>query len=146
MFTAEDFAEFLKSIHTRTEPKEQAFLWSPAMFDPSLSTETRRGKDNITGMYGLWWDNDGGGITWQAFASMFPRCAMIIYRDSYNSTPEREKYRVVMPSTCALTMSVHDEIMRQFTGDVAEQRLLQQAATGEAIETARQAKRNGSRL
>jgi hypothetical protein len=108
----ENFAEFLRDLHDRSVAKNEAFLWSPAIFDPERSNETSRGLANITAIWGLWLDNDGGDLDINEFASIFPHLKMVIY-NSASSTPKNPRWRVVIPTTCAMTIDVHNEIMEQ---------------------------------
>ena len=107
-----DFVEFLRGLHIRSVAKNEALLWSPAIFDPDKSAETSRGLVNITAIWGLWLDNDGGDIDIKEFVDIFPHLKMVIY-NSASSTPTNPRWRVVIPTTCAMTIDVHNEIMAQ---------------------------------
>ena len=134
--STEDFVEFLKQLHTRMVAKKDAFLWTPAEFNPDLTPDTSRGLGNITAMYGCWFDNDGNGISHEDFAQFFPHLAMIAY-NSASSTKAHVKYRVVIPTTCALTREVHDDIMGQLMavlnrkGYFSKQQLAKREAKGD---------------
>jgi hypothetical protein len=60
------------------ERKEANGLISPSIFDASLSDDTNRGRANIRAIWGIWLDNDGGDLTHQEFARLFPRLRMVI--------------------------------------------------------------------
>ena len=75
----EAFVDGLRYFHQFTyERKEANGLISPSIFDPSLSDETSRGLANIRAIWGIWLDNDGGDLTHQEFARLFPRLRMVI--------------------------------------------------------------------
>jgi hypothetical protein len=97
------------------ERKEANGLISPAIFDPTLSDETKRGLANIRAVWGIWLDNDGGDLTHQEFARLFPRLRMVIF-NSYSSTREKPRWRVFIPTTIAMPIAAHraigDQIMR----------------------------------
>jgi hypothetical protein len=107
-----DFVQWLAELHGREVAKEDAFLWSPAEFDPNKATGTCRGLANITAIWGVWLDADGGDLSIDEFAAMFPHLTMVIY-NSYSSRPEAPRWRVVIPSTCAMTIDVHADIVGQ---------------------------------
>jgi hypothetical protein len=107
-----DFIEFLRNLHTRSVAKENAWLWSPAEFESKAGVETGRGLENITAVHGVFLDNDGGDITPVEFAAMLPHLIMVIH-NSASSTPNRVKWRAIIPTTCAMTIDVHREIMLQ---------------------------------
>ena len=50
---------------------------------------------------GIWLDNDGGDLTHQEFARLFPRLRMVI-SNSYSSTAEKPRWRVFIPTTIAM--------------------------------------------
>ena len=107
-----DFVEWLRDVHGRVVPKNDAFLWSPAEFDPDRIEDTCRGVANITTIWGVWMDNDAGDLTSDEFAAMFPYLTMVI-SNSFSSTPEAPRWRAVIPTTCAMTADVHAEIIGQ---------------------------------
>jgi hypothetical protein len=102
----------MRDLHDRALAKGDAFLWSPAEFDPNKVPETCRGLANITAIWGTWLDMDGGDLSIDEFTAMFPHLAMVIYNSS-SSTPEAPRWRVVIPTTCAMTIDVHADIVRQ---------------------------------
>ena len=109
---AADFIGFLRDLHNRTVAKEDAWLWSPSEFEAKAGVETGRGLDNITAIHGVFLDNDGGDLSPEEFAAMFPHLIMVIHNSS-SSTPDHLKWRVIIPTTCAMTIDVHREIMLQ---------------------------------
>jgi hypothetical protein len=87
-------------------------LISPAIFDPTLSDETKRGLENIRAIWGIWLDNDGGDLTFREFARLFPRLRMVIV-NSYSSTREKPRWRVFIPTTIAMPIAAHRAIIEQ---------------------------------
>lgn len=110
--SAMNFIEFLRVAHTRHVAKENQWLWSPAEFEAKPGVETGRGLANITAIHGVFLDNDGGDLTPDEFATMFPDRMMVIHNSS-SSTPDHPKWRAIIPTTCAMTIQVHHEIMAQ---------------------------------
>lgn len=110
--TASTLIEFLRDLHTRTVAKSDAWLWAPADFEAKAGVKTGRGLDNIKAIYGVFLDNDGGDLSPREFAAMFPDLMMVIHNSS-SSTPDRVKWRAIIPTSCALSIEVHREIMLQ---------------------------------
>ena len=81
--------------------KEANGLISPGIFDCMLTDETKRGLANIRVVWGIWLDNDGGDLTHQEFARLFPRLRVVIC-NSYSSKPEEPRWRVFIPTTVAM--------------------------------------------
>jgi hypothetical protein len=110
---AEAFIDGLRLIHgVEVSSKKANGLISPAIFDPSLSEETKRGLDNIRAVWGVWLDNDGGDLTPDEFARMFPRLRMAIF-NSYSSTCTAPRWRVFIPTTCAMSIAAYKAIVGQ---------------------------------
>jgi hypothetical protein len=107
-----DFIEFLRDLHTRNVAKPDAWLWSPAEFEQKAGVSTGRGLANITAIHGVFKDNDGGDLSPDEFAAMFPYLMMVIHNSS-SSTLDHSKWRAIIPTTCAMTIDVHKEIMLQ---------------------------------
>ena len=57
-------------------------------------------------------NNDGGDLSPDDFAAMFPHLMMVIHNSS-SSTPDAQRWRAIIPTTCAMTIEVHEEIMLQ---------------------------------
>jgi hypothetical protein len=111
-FAASDFIEWLRDLHSREVGKENAWLWSPAEFEEKTGINTGRGLANITAIWGVWLDNDGGELAFDEFAVMFPHLMMVIHNSS-SSAPDAPRWRAIIPTTCAMTIDVHREIMSQ---------------------------------
>jgi hypothetical protein len=87
-------------------------LFSPAIFDPSLCAKTGRGLGNVIATNGIYLDNDGGGMSHQQFAALFPTLRFIIY-NSFNSTEKNPRYRVHIPTTGFMTKEAYEAITRE---------------------------------
>ena len=111
-FAASDFIDWLRDLHSREVEKGDAWLWSPAEFEDKAGISTGRGLANITAIWGVWLDNDGGDLAPDEFAAMFPHLMMVIH-NSASSTPDAPRWRAIIPTTCAMTIDVHREIMSQ---------------------------------
>jgi hypothetical protein len=107
-----DFAAWLRDLHDRVAPKSDAFLWSPAEFEPNMASDTSRGLANIKAIWGIWLDCDGGDLRPDEFAAMFPHLTIVTY-NSASSTVELTRWRAVIPTTCAMTIDVHRDILMQ---------------------------------
>ena len=107
-----DFVAWLRDLHDRIIPKNDAFLWSPAEFDPDMASDTSRGLANIKAIWGIWLDCDGGDLRPDEFAAMFPYLTLVMY-NSASSTKVAPRWRAVIPTTCAMTIEVHRDILMQ---------------------------------
>jgi hypothetical protein len=109
----DSFIDFLQSLHGRVVAKEDSGLFSPAYFDPAKVEETSRGLDNICYLRGIWFDNDGGDLTPDTFADLFPYLRVVVWNTS-SSTAEKPRWRAFIPTTCAMSRDVHRLLMQQF--------------------------------
>jgi hypothetical protein len=109
----EAFIDGLRYFHQfACERKEMNGLISPSIFDPSLSDDTSRGLANIRAIQGIWLDNDGGDLSHQEFARLFPRVRMVI-TNSYSSTAQEPRWRVFIPTTIAMPIAAYKAIGEQ---------------------------------
>jgi hypothetical protein len=109
----EAFIDGLRYFHQFAyESKEMNGLISPSIFDPSLSDETRRGLANVRAIWGIWLDNDGGDLTHDNFARLFPRLRMVII-NSYSGTAAKPRWRVFIPTTIAMPIVAYRAITEQ---------------------------------
>jgi len=77
--------------------KEDNLLFCPSVFDPTLSSETDRGLDNVLYANGVWLDFDGGDLTHKQLAAMFPFLRILVF-NSYSSTKKLPRFRVYIPT------------------------------------------------
>jgi hypothetical protein len=109
----EDLISLMREEHAREIPcKDFNHLICPASFDPDQAAETDRGLANIVSLRGIWLDNDGGDLSYDEFALMFPALRMVIY-NTFSSTAVKPRWRVFVPTTCMMTIDAHREIIDQ---------------------------------
>lgn len=106
------FIAHLRDLHGRVVAKEEAGVFAPAHFDPDKAEETSRGLANVTHVRGIWLDNDGGDLTPDAFADLFPYLRVVTWNTA-SSTPETPRWRAFIPTTYAMSIEVHRLIMAQ---------------------------------
>ncbi len=107
------FIAGLRSLHGRTFlHKEDSGLISPAHFDPDMSDATARGLANVRLVRGVWLDNDGGDLSPDAFAALFPALRIACW-NTFSSTPERPRWRAFIPTTQAMSKKVHQLVLQQ---------------------------------
>ncbi|MDX3806345.1 DEAD/DEAH box helicase family protein [Bosea thiooxidans] len=109
------FIAELARLHQDVVAKEDAGLFAPACFDATRSDETARGLANVTYLRGIWLDNDGGDLTPDAFADLFPHLRVVVWNTA-SSTPEKPRWRVFIPTTCAMSVEVHKLIIAEIVG------------------------------
>ena len=109
------FIAELARLHRDVVAKEDAGLFAPACFDATRSDETARGLANVTYLRGIWLDNDGGNLTPDAFADLFAYLRIVIWNTA-SSTPETPRWRVFIPTTCAMSVEVHRLIIAEIVG------------------------------
>jgi len=74
----DQFIEELRQCHKAAfDSKSANALISPATFDPEQADSTYRGLENITHVWGIWLDNDGGDLSWREFQKKFPDLQMV---------------------------------------------------------------------
>jgi hypothetical protein len=109
----ESFIAGLRSFHDRFIPaKEDAGLISPAFFDSDKDPDTSRGLANVRHVRGVWLDNDGGDLTPDEFARLFPFFRVVVW-NTYSSTLSKPRWRAFIPTTQAMSMRVHALILAQ---------------------------------
>jgi hypothetical protein len=108
----DDFIALLWQWHQETtESKKSNILICPSIFDPELARRAgdlngkgelkKRGRSAVVSSVGIWLDNDWGDMTKEQFMDLFPDLQMVIC-NSYSSTSDCEKWRVWIPTTCAM--------------------------------------------
>ncbi len=99
--------------------KESNVLICPSIFDPDKSGETSRGKENFVIASGIWLDFDGGDLTPETLAELFPDVRMTIY-NTYSSTKERLRFRAYIPTDALLTYDAYTGIVRQIVKEIED--------------------------
>lgn len=137
-FEYADNADLIRQLeaasHTVIADKKANVLLSPAAFNTEKSSDTKRGLDNIEYVNGVWLDNDGGDLTWQDFRAIFPTLHMV----AFSTFSGGNRYRVLIPTTTAMTIEVDHVIKRLIFDELAERGY---AAPGK--ETASKSKSHG---
>ena len=110
----ETFIELLRDIYKRQiASKHENYLFSPAHFDTNKhGVETKRGKDNICYMRGIWLDNDGGDLTYDTFAKIFADLKLVVW-NTYSSTNENPRWRCYIPTTQVMGIETYACIIQQ---------------------------------
>ena len=107
----DEFVGLLKWFHSMEHSsKDDNWLISPATFEASAASKTQRGLANVREIWGVWLDNDGGDLTPEAFAALFPRLRMVIY-NTYSSTSAAPRWRVFIPTTMSMPVAVFTAIL-----------------------------------
>lgn len=83
-------------------------LISAAAFDPSKSPNTKRGIANIEYVNGIWLDNDDGDLPPEEFHRIHPDLKFV----AFNTYSGGNRWRGFIPTTQAMTVDVHQQIMR----------------------------------
>jgi hypothetical protein len=108
---ADEFIRHLGEMSQRVvEAKEDSGLITPAVMDPQKSDDTSRGLANVRAVWGLWFDFDGGDMTPEALADLFPQYRTAAF-NTYSSTPEAPRWRAFIPTTMAMTQDIHTRVL-----------------------------------
>lgn len=111
--TDDVFIAALKKVHReRRDQKEDNYLISPAVFDPSRSGATSRGLANVLSANGIWIDVDVGDLTHKDFASIFPHIRIVAF-NSFSSTKAQPRYRIYIPTSRVLSSDEYASIVSQ---------------------------------
>ncbi|MBU6357063.1 MAG: DEAD/DEAH box helicase family protein [Rhodospirillales bacterium] len=116
----DEFIGLLRWFHSLPHPaKDDNWLISPATFEAAAASKTKRGLANVREIWGIWFDNDGGDLTPDAFAALFPRLRMVIY-NTYSSTNAAPRWRVFVPTTMSMPAAVFSAIINIITKTLNE--------------------------
>jgi hypothetical protein len=108
---ADAFIRHLGEMSQRVvEAKEDSGLITPAVMDPEKSDDTSRGLANVRAVWGLWFDFDGGDMTPEALADLFPRYRIAAF-NTHSSTLEAPRWRAFIPTTKAMTQDIHTRVL-----------------------------------
>jgi hypothetical protein len=119
----DDFIGLLRSLASaRVAEKKDNALISPSIFDPHLAVVAndlnvygkpkKRARVNVVSAIGIWLDNDGGDMSIEEFVNLFPQLRIVIY-NSFNSTPEKKRWRVFIPTSHAMTAELYMYVANQ---------------------------------
>ena len=84
----------------------------PQSSTPTWQARLRAGWPISKPSGAIWLDCDGGDLRPDEFAAMFPHLTMVLY-NSASSTTDAPRWRAVIPTTCAMTIDVHRDILMQ---------------------------------
>ena len=93
---------------TQLKHKHENTLLCTSAFEPSLSGETNRGLANITHIWGVWLDIDGGSMPKEEIPLLFPHLRMAVF-NSWSPG----NYRIFIPTTQYMSTGTYDEVMKQ---------------------------------
>lgn len=92
----EYFAEAMAVAHGRViEAKASNPLFSPAIFDPTRSQTSNRGRDNILYLQNIVLDFENGDLHPTTIPDLFPDLQLIV-TNSYGHTSDAPRFRVIM--------------------------------------------------
>lgn len=86
-------------------------------FNPDVVPDTNRGLDNIQHVRGIWLDNDGGDLTPQEYARLFPYLRIVVW-NTYHHTAQKPRWRVFSPTTLAMSKEIYRLITDKFEGNL----------------------------
>jgi hypothetical protein len=116
MDSDDDTIGFLRRCHgIDHKEKENNYLISPALFNPSIGPRNR-GKFNVIISRHIWLDIDDGDLPYREFQKMFPNRKMVIY-NTYN-TVDDTRYRIFMPTDSYMTGETYEAIIKQIVAVV----------------------------
>lgn len=93
------FIDWLKALSERElASKDENTLISPSFFEKRPGAKTTRGVQNIVFANGIMLDNDGGGVSPDQFAEMFPELEFVAF-NTFSSTKECLRYRIYIPTS-----------------------------------------------
>ena len=82
---------------------ESNCLFSPAIFNPNLAKDTKRGRANIVYLRNVVLDFENGDLLPEELAvDIFPGLRMVV-TNTFNHTPDRPRYRAIIPTTENMT-------------------------------------------
>ena len=106
--TNEALMQELKAATEFETGKHDNILISPAEFDASSATETKRGLANVRSVYGIWLDNDGGDLSPDGFRELFPD----LWFAAYSTHSNNGHYRLFIPTRSSMTIEADGMIKR----------------------------------
>lgn len=105
--TDDDLVEMLRDVHDNCNPsKESNCLFSPAIFDPNLAKETKRGRANIVHLAFVALDFENGELRPEELAEILSDIR-VIATNTFRHTPDRPRYRAIIPSSERMTADVY---------------------------------------
>lgn len=94
--TFDHLVEVLRRCHQIPGPeKSDNYLFSTAIFDPTRSTETKRGKANIVRMRNVVLDFENGKLRPNEIANVFPSLRMVV-TNTFSHSSDKPRFRVII--------------------------------------------------
>jgi hypothetical protein len=111
----------LEELHYRKiANKANNNLICPSWVEPVKGVKETRSFANVVFSNGIWLDYDGGEVSPELFASIFPVLRMTVY-SSYNSTKSNLRYRIYIPTSSAMICEDYKMITGQIVREVKAQ-------------------------
>lgn len=97
------------AYHRHVESKSANALFSPAIFDPSRGTATKRGRENILYLQTLVLDFEEGELLPSEIPTLFPDLELIV-TNSYGHTSEKPRFRVIVLTSTKVGASAYEAL------------------------------------
>ena len=113
------FVSLLKTSYRRSNSTKETYLFSPAIFDPAQARSDtagtkpkKRGKENIVYMRSLVLDFDGGDLSPEDFATIFPELECVI-TNTFQHTQSNPRFRVFIFIDRPISADVYERLWDQ---------------------------------
>lgn len=118
--SSEHFALALQVAHEReVESKTANPLFSPAIFDPTLATDSKRGRDNILYLQNVVLDFENGELTPQKLPDLFPDLQLVVMNTSGHSASS-PRFRVVIITSTSIGASAYEALWDQIAAKLRD--------------------------
>ncbi|UPJ96405.1 DEAD/DEAH box helicase family protein [Bradyrhizobium sp. 172] len=108
--SGEHFTKAMAAAHGRkVASKESNPLFSPAIFDPSRSIGSNRGRDNILYLQNIVLDFENGDLRPTDIPELFPDLQLIV-TNSYSHTIDGPRFRVIMLTSAKVGPSAYEAL------------------------------------
>jgi len=116
----DSFLYLLWQLHKRqVTSKSENNLISPSVFDPSLSGNHKRGRENIKYLKNLWLDFENGDLQPGEFPNLFPNLRMAVI-NTYSHTAEHPRFRVIIPTSTTMTAETYELMYGQIASKLID--------------------------
>lgn len=110
-FDIRDCDAFIEELRltsqTKLVSKKSNVLVSTTAFDVDLAEDTNRGLANITRIWGVWLDIDGGEMPPDHLPKLFPHLRMAVF-----NSWSKGNYRVFIPTTDFMSIAEYQSVLR----------------------------------
>jgi hypothetical protein len=103
----------------RIGTKEDNMLMSSSFFIPDYGAKEYKGKKNVVSSNGIFLDFDGGNLTPNMLAKIFPRIRLLAF-NTWSSTKEIPRWRAYIPTSNVMSATEYEIITRQILNRVRE--------------------------